>query len=98
MACGCPSAATDCPSGPREVLRQGALGPLVPVGDHEALGRAMAAVLADPTPADALRARAADFSVAASADAYEALLATLAGSAAHSAGQSAPLSAQAAIS
>lgn len=73
MACGCPIVATDCPAGPRELVSDGELAPLVPVGDHEALGRAMATELAQPTAAAALRARAADFTVAAAADRYEAL-------------------------
>ena len=35
LALGTPSVATDCPSGPREVLDGGRYGPLVPVGDAE---------------------------------------------------------------
>ena len=45
MACGCPVVSTDCPSGPREVLRGGQYGRLVPVGDEESLGRAILSVL-----------------------------------------------------
>lgn len=48
LACGTPCVATDCPSGPREILGEGALGPLVPVGDHRALAKAMEQVLRDP--------------------------------------------------
>ncbi len=45
LACGTPVVATDCPEGPREVLGDGAYGQLVPVGDAEALARAMERVL-----------------------------------------------------
>jgi glycosyltransferase involved in cell wall biosynthesis len=74
MACGCPVVATDCPSGPAEILEGGRYGPLVPVGDDAALADAMASVLAAPRDAATLRARAAEFSVERAADRYEALL------------------------
>jgi glycosyltransferase involved in cell wall biosynthesis len=70
MACGCPVVATDCPSGPAEILDKGALGPLVPVGDAPALARALEALLDAPTPPERLRGRAALFSVERSVGQY----------------------------
>lgn len=54
LYCGAPIVATDCPSGPREILQGGRYGRLVPVGDVEALARAieqgLAGEIAPPTP------------------------------------------------
>lgn len=41
LACGIPLVATDCPSGPREVLADGVHGRLVPVGDVDRLTAAI---------------------------------------------------------
>ena len=65
MACGTPVVATDCPSGPREVLVDGRYGPLVPVGDPEALAQAIGETLDRPLGAELLKARASDFELAA---------------------------------
>jgi hypothetical protein len=48
--------------------------PLVPIGDDEALARAIEAILDDPPPAERLRARAELFSVERSVDNYLKLL------------------------
>ena len=48
---------TDCPRGTREILQDGRLGALVPVGDTPALARAMVDALdapANTVPPDAL--------------------------------------------
>jgi glycosyltransferase involved in cell wall biosynthesis len=57
LAAGTRVVSTDCPSGPREVLHDGRLGALVPVGDAPGLARAMVNALDEPAgsvPADAL--------------------------------------------
>jgi len=77
MACGTPVVATDCDFGPREIVRHGESGLLVPVDDEDALGEALASLVAQPALAtrlaDAGRRRAEDFDVAAMARAYERL-------------------------
>jgi len=61
MAVGVPVVATDCPSGPMEILEGGKYGPLVPVGDAEKMANAIETVLDAPPDPTALRARAAEF-------------------------------------
>ena len=74
MACGCPVVSTDCPFGPDEVLEHGRWGELVPVGDAEALSKAMLRALENPQPSNALRKRASFFGVERAVARYEELL------------------------
>ena len=48
LALGVPVVATNCPSGPREILKDGTIGRLVPVGDPDALAEAILATLSSP--------------------------------------------------
>jgi len=58
LAVGTPVVATDCRSGPREILQDGRYGPLVPVGDAEAMAAAIVRTLDAPLPAETLKAAA----------------------------------------
>jgi glycosyltransferase involved in cell wall biosynthesis len=51
LAAGTRVVATDCPSGPREILQDGRLGALVPVGDAAALAAAIRDALDRPEAA-----------------------------------------------
>lgn len=48
LAAGVPVVATDCPSGPREILADGRYGPLVAVGDAALMGRKMLQIFRNP--------------------------------------------------
>jgi glycosyltransferase involved in cell wall biosynthesis len=74
LACGCPVVSTDCPSGPAEVLKNGAYGTLVPVGNDKALADAILAVLDKPSERERLRARASEFNLDIISEAYLQLL------------------------
>ncbi len=63
LALGVPVVATDCPSGPREILDGGRFGRLAPVGDEGALAAAIEAALAAPPDREALRQRAEVYDV-----------------------------------
>ena len=70
MACGTQVVSTDCPSGPGEILQDGRLGRLVPVGDSSALAAAIRETLDGPANRAALMARANDYSAESSIAAY----------------------------
>lgn len=74
LACGCPCVATDCPSGPREILDGGHYGRLVPVGDTAAMAKAICETLDAAPDREKIRAAADRFTLR-NVDAYEAVLA-----------------------
>jgi len=62
MAVGTPVVATDCPSGPAEILEGGKWGKLVPVGDIEKIAKAIIDTLEDLNRPDVAK-RAQDFGI-----------------------------------
>ena len=75
LACGCPIVATCAPTGIVELLLDGRLAPLVPVGDDDALARAILDRLAQPRDAETLKARAAEHNLDRTLAAYLEVLA-----------------------
>lgn len=75
MACGTPVVSTDCPSGPREIIRHGENGFLVPVADEEILASTILKVLDNSDLSQKFskegRKRAEDFSIEKSVREYE---------------------------
>lgn len=74
MMCGCTPVATNCPTGPREVLRDGEFGYLVPVRDPTALAAGILQALDRPIPKAALREAVRPFEEATVLDRHFALL------------------------
>lgn len=62
LGCGTTPVATDCPSGPREILENGRYGFLVPVDDVDALASDMIRAWQSPKRRELLMLRAQDFS------------------------------------
>lgn len=63
LAVGTPVVSTNCKSGPKEILKNGKYGKLVPVNDVNALAEAMYNSLQEEHDIEALKNRAQDFSV-----------------------------------
>ncbi len=63
MAGGTKVVSTDCKSGPAEILENGLYGKLVPVGDVQGIAEAIVSAVEDPYDSEALRRRAAEFSL-----------------------------------
>ncbi len=70
LAVGTPVVATDCRSGPSEILGQGRYGDLVPVGDVVGLATAILRNLQSAPNSDRLQERARDFSTSVVAARY----------------------------
>ncbi len=63
MAAGTPVVATNCPSGPAEILANGEYGTLVEVGDSEGMATAIAQTLTEASNPQRLQNRAQEFSL-----------------------------------
>jgi glycosyltransferase involved in cell wall biosynthesis len=74
MACGVTPVVTDCPGGPVEVLENGRLGYVTPVGDPAAMAAKILQAIDGPSSPTELMRRAHDFSVERSVTEYVSLL------------------------
>jgi glycosyltransferase involved in cell wall biosynthesis len=63
LAAGTPVVATDCESGPAEILEYGKYGRLVPVGDYHSLAKSLLDTLHEPVNTELLQQRAKVFSI-----------------------------------
>lgn len=70
LATGTPVVATDCQSGPREILHDGKYGRLIPVGDDDALAKAITMTLDNPLPREFLQQAARPYEIGVSTTAY----------------------------
>lgn len=74
LACGCPIVASDCPSGPSEVLEHGRFGDLISPKDPESMAKAILERLEAPVDKASLIRRAEAFPVAECAKQYRQVL------------------------
>ncbi len=70
LALGVPVVATDCPSGPREILQSGNYGLLVPVGDAVQMAKAMLETISAPLAKGFLRQATIDYTMEKSSRRY----------------------------
>ncbi|PVV20993.1 MAG: glycosyl transferase, partial [gamma proteobacterium symbiont of Ctena orbiculata] len=70
MALGTAVVSTDCPSGPNELLDGGRIAPLVPMGDWQALSKAMQRMLDQPPDPTLLCESVREYNAQQSADHY----------------------------
>ncbi len=70
LAQGTAVVATDCPSGPREVLDGGKIAPLVAVGDVEGMAQAILQALDNPSPPQELRNAVSEYTAEVSSQRY----------------------------
>ncbi|MES9970796.1 MAG: glycosyltransferase [Candidatus Thiodiazotropha sp.] len=70
MALGTPVVSTDCPSGPSELLDGGRIAPLVPMGNWQALAKAMQRMLEEPPDPALLRESVGEYNAQQSAAHY----------------------------
>ncbi|MDX5436672.1 MAG: glycosyltransferase [Pontibacter sp.] len=70
LGVGTPVVSTDCPSGPSEILENGAYGALVPVRNPEAMAKAILRTVSSPPEPSVLMERAKEFAVPRIADQY----------------------------
>lgn len=70
LALGTPVVATDCQSGPREILQDGKYGELVPLGDPQTMCEAMARTLDKPLGSEQLAEAARDYTLQSSTHSY----------------------------
>ena len=84
MGLGVSVVSSDCPVGPREILENGRLGHLVPVGDVQRMGEAIVEALQKPHDSGQLQAAAAEYSISHAVEGYDKAFRRILGGAASS--------------